>query len=248
MTVHTIDEVIEQLDFVIARSILEKSRLGFFAVLYRGVTIKVKEGINAGHFDDGPRMEQFDVVFANRYLEALERYCGQDKPSESWLAAFHAAKAWRLLILQHLLLGINAHINVDLGVAAAQTCPGEKLPALKEDFNKINDILSELLDVVQDKIAKASPLMGLLDRIGGRSDEAIIKFSMERARDAAWHAAEKLAPLSRQQQVLEIAELDRRIVSMARRVRNPGKFLTIATMLIKLAEDKNVPRIISALS
>ena len=41
----TIDEVILQLDDIIARSIREQSRLGYFAALYRKVTIKVKEGI-----------------------------------------------------------------------------------------------------------------------------------------------------------------------------------------------------------
>ena len=74
MPARTIDEVIEHLDDVIALARSEKSRLGYFAVLYRNVTIKVKEGILAGSFEDGARMERLDVAFANRYLDALKRY------------------------------------------------------------------------------------------------------------------------------------------------------------------------------
>jgi hypothetical protein len=43
MPAHTIDEVIAQLDEIMARSRRENSRLGFFAALYRQVTIMVKD-------------------------------------------------------------------------------------------------------------------------------------------------------------------------------------------------------------
>ena len=118
-----IDQVIAQLGDVIDRSLRERSRLGFFAALYRKVTIKVKEGIAAGRFDDGPRMERLDVTFANRYLEALARFRNGQPPTPCWLLSFETAATWAPIILQHLLLGMNAHINFDLGIAAATTCP-----------------------------------------------------------------------------------------------------------------------------
>jgi hypothetical protein len=58
----TIDEVIQQLDEIIVRSIRERSRLGFFAALYHTVTLKVREGIAAGQFEDGPRMERLPLT------------------------------------------------------------------------------------------------------------------------------------------------------------------------------------------
>ena len=48
MTPQTIDEVLTELDQIIHRARNEWDRLGFFATLYRNVTIKVKEGIAAG--------------------------------------------------------------------------------------------------------------------------------------------------------------------------------------------------------
>ena len=70
----TIDDVIQQLDDIIDWSQSHKSRLGYFAALYRKVTLKVKEGIADGYFGDGQRMERLDVTFAGRYLDAFEQY------------------------------------------------------------------------------------------------------------------------------------------------------------------------------
>jgi hypothetical protein len=53
----TIDEVVERLTAIIERSLSERSRLGYFAALYRKVTVTVQEGIKDGLFDDGDRME-----------------------------------------------------------------------------------------------------------------------------------------------------------------------------------------------
>ena len=199
MSAKTIDEVIEQLDAIIEDTRREGSRLGFFAALYRRVTVEVRKGIAAGRFENGPRMERFDVTFANRYLGALDCFYQGQQPSRCWMVVFQAATSRRLLVLQHLLLGMTAHINLDLGIAAARTCPGEELPALKRDFDEINNILSELVDEMQDRIGTVSPWLGFLDRVGGRTDETIVDFSMGKARDAAWRFAERLAPLAREQ-------------------------------------------------
>lgn len=67
----TIDEVIQLLQEIIQQSITEKSTKGYFAVLYLKVTQKVKEGIQNGTFENGPRMEKLDVIFANRYIKRI---------------------------------------------------------------------------------------------------------------------------------------------------------------------------------
>ena len=51
MPPQTIDEVLTELDQIIHRARNEQDRLGFFATLYRNVTIKIKEGIAAGLFE-----------------------------------------------------------------------------------------------------------------------------------------------------------------------------------------------------
>jgi hypothetical protein len=244
----TISEVISLLDEIIAYSKKENSRLGFFASLYRLVTIEVKNGIENGRFEDGARMERLDVVFANRYLEALDQYRRDEQPSHCWRIAFETARQWRPLVLQHLLLGINAHINLDLGIAAAQICPGDKLPGLKKDFYEINKILSQLLDIVQERIGEVSPLMKHLDRLGGKTDEAIFNFSIEKARDAAWKTAERFAPLALDRQNREIMKLDQFLTALARLIRNPGLLLRAGAFIIRIVESNDIPRIIDVLN
>jgi hypothetical protein len=66
----TIDEVIARLDDIIADCKQRQSRIGYFAALYRRMTVEVQTGIAQKNFEDGNRMEQLDVIFANRYLQA----------------------------------------------------------------------------------------------------------------------------------------------------------------------------------
>lgn len=62
MHAQTIDEVIDQLDRIIKECLADDSKLAFFPILYRKVTIAVKEGIERKDFDDNERMEKLDVV------------------------------------------------------------------------------------------------------------------------------------------------------------------------------------------
>src|SRR5215472_18545035 len=195
MPVQTIDDVIHALDGIIDRAWNEKSRLGYFAGLYRRVTQAVKEGIAQGKFDNGPLMERLDVNFASRYLDALQQFRSGQPPTRCWLVAFQAVSRWQPLVVQHLLAGINAHINLDLGIAAAVTAPGTQLPALQADFDQINQVLAGLVSTVEKEIAAVSPLLGLLETLSLKTDSAIIDFSLDEARKFAWDHALKMAPM-----------------------------------------------------
>ena len=68
----TITDVLETLDAIIADTMEEGGRVGYFAAIYRKMTAKVAEGMSeARFFDDGERMERLDVVFADRYLAGV---------------------------------------------------------------------------------------------------------------------------------------------------------------------------------
>ncbi|HEX8141908.1 MAG TPA: DUF5995 family protein [Pyrinomonadaceae bacterium] len=249
MPAHSIDEVIVQLDEIIARARLDESRLGFFAVLYRNVTMKVKEGIKAGFFEDGPRMERLDVAFANRYLSAMESYRLGQQPSKCWLVSFEAASAWPPLIVQHLLLGMNAHINFDLGIAAAETCPGEELPSLQTDFNRINLVLGSMVLKVKENIDQLSPWIKLIDSIDPITEDKIINFSLDKARQSAWLVATMLAPLSPAEQSAKLQILDSAVAAFGRLLRQPkGWLIKLALLVIRLRESNDIRRIIDVLS
>ena len=243
----TINQVIDQLTEIIQWSHKTKSRLGYFAALYRKVTIKVKEGIEENFFDDGERMERLDVIFANRYLAAVEAFRNNDQPTNCWIYSFQVAKQRWPIVLQHLLLGMNAHINLDLGIAAARTVPSSELPSLHNDFNKINEILTELVGDVQNDLAQIWPILRFMNRYLGNIETAIINFSMSKARDNAWSVAERLSPLTENEQKDEIAKLDTEVTAFARVIRHPGIIGSGVSKLIRLGERGSIPKKIDIL-
>ena len=243
----TIDEVIDRLDGIIAACILAHNRLGYFAVLYREVTLRVREGIANGRFENGPRMERLDVVFANRYFAALDSYLRGEACAQCWSVAFHAAHRRPPIIFQHLLLGMNAHINLDLAVAAIQTVPREDLAGLKRDFFEITVLLDELIDEIQGRIERVSPWIAILDRVGGRTDEQICAFAIAEARQLAWREAEQLARLTPEELEREIASHDRVVATLGHGIRSPGPLINLGLRLIRVRETRPVPKIIAAL-
>lgn len=248
MPVQEIDEVIVALDAVVDRSLATRSRVGFFGAMYRQVTLAVKRGIDEGRFEDGPRMSRFDAAFAERYLESLERWNTKTRPPKSWKIAFEATERDDRVVVQHLLLGINAHINLDLGIAAARVAPGESIFDLQTDFDRINDILVDVLHDMQNVLDDLSPLMKILDDVGGRTDEEIVNFNVREAREEAWNHAVVLARQEPAEVERTIQVLDRKVALLGRILNDPGPLLRPALQLIRLTESDDVVRIIEALN
>jgi Family of unknown function (DUF5995) len=193
MPMITIDGVLSAMDTIIERAWDQNSRIGYFAALYRRVTRAVRDGVNNGSFQNGPLMERLDVVFASRYLDALAAYQAGNQPTRSWKLAFDACNDDGRLILQHLLAGMNAHINLDLGIASAQVSPGDQLPQLKADFDQINDVLAAQVGAVESEMGVVSPLIKNLSIVGLSGETTLINFNIGLARKTAWFTAERLA-------------------------------------------------------
>lgn len=240
----SIDGVIERLDAIIRDCVARGDRLGYFAALYGRVTRAVRDGIARGEFDDGPRMERLDVVFAGRYLAAYDAFRAGEMPSRAWLRAFEAAGEARLIVLQHLLAGMNAHINLDLGVAAARVCPGAELAGLRGDFDRINDVLASLTPVVEAEVDSLSPDVAALARLAPRLELRLVGFAMDDAREAAWKFAAELAPLDPQAQVPRMARRDAEAAALADAVLHDG----LVVRAIRARECADVAQCVEALA
>ena len=245
---NTITEVIHQLDRIIDWAITDSNRIGYFACLYRKVTLAVQEGIQDDLFDDGPRMERLDVIFANRFLEAFRQHQHLENCSGSWLLAFEQARVWRPLVLQHLMLGMNAHINLDLGVAAAETMRGKEIQIIKNDFYRINDLLLDLIDEVQDQLATIFPLLRRIDVIG-RFDEILAGAGIDIARRQAWEIAQAFAAHPEANWESKIDELDQKILKTGHRILQPsnGLLIRLGLFVVRLGEYHTVGKKISLL-
>jgi hypothetical protein len=243
----TIDDVIAALDVVIAHARADHSRLGFFAVMYRNVTVRVKQAIAAGRFEDGPRMERLDVVFAARYLDALAAWRAQRPVSLAWKLAFDAAERRRPIILQHLLLGVNAHINLDLGLAVVAMSTPESLASLQRDYQEITALLLDMIDAMQQRLNRVSPWLRLLDVVGHRTDRVLCGFGIDAARKLAWDSAVDLmrcdsASRTEQQQALDVV-----VTGLGLPIANPALLATLALTLVGLREESKVDRVMDAL-
>ncbi|MBK8556872.1 MAG: hypothetical protein IPL65_14340 [Lewinellaceae bacterium] len=244
----TIDEVLAALDAIIAESVEQGNFQFVFAYVYRRTTAEIKKAVNEGKFQDNARMEAFDVSFANRYLEALQQFKTGAPLSKSWETAFLASNS-PLLVIQHIMLGMNAHINLDLGVAAGLFAPGNQITGLKSDFMAVNTILKSLVNEMQDGLSSVSPLFFLLDWSGHNDDEAVIGFSIEKARDFAWNLAVTLAPLDAAAQAEKIAEVDALVAQLGDvLVHPPGRVLQGLLRLVGYFESKDARKILNGLA
>ena len=237
---NSIDEVIAVLEDIIIESKNNNDPLGYFAVLYQKVTIKVKEGIENNFFDDGPRMEKLDVVFANRYLEAYYSYQNNEAITASWKKTFELSTHYWPIVLQHLLMGMNAHINLDLGIAAAEISRNKKIDDLENDFNKINKILSSLVNDVQEDLAKIWPMLRIILKMTRKVDDFLVDFSMKLARDGAWKFAKNIADKPSSELSLLIETRDTKIARKAGIRTSPGIIVNVLLGIIRLGERGSV--------
>jgi hypothetical protein len=243
----TIAEVISQLDDIIEWSISNKSRIGYFATLYRRMTVAVQQGIINNIFQDGKRMEQLDVDFANRFFFAWNAYSNKQPCSSAWTLAFDACDNSGLIVLQHLILGINTHINLDLCIASSECCPGDKIYDLESDFNKINEVIATQSQLVQDTLCKIWFPLKVLNDIGNKQEKAVLNFSIETARSCSWANAIVLAHIDGQMKNQQISIIDNTVVDLGKKIINPGFWMNLILKPVLLMESKDVSKIIGLL-
>lgn len=249
MRANTIEEAISIMDDIVYHSVYYGDRFGFFTSLYRATTIVVKEHCDRGDFfEDNDRLRYLDVIFANRYFEAYEAYKNKGKPTQAWKVAFDSTKRNDILILQQLLVGMNAHISLDLGIATAEVSDGKISESLRRDFFRLNNLLAGMVDLVQDEIGVVSPLLKYLDWLFLRFDEAFISYGITVARDNALNFAEELVTLPKNQWEYAIARRDQSVADISRVLGSTKWFLRPAIWLVSLAENDDPRKITEALS
>lgn len=244
-----IDEVINDLISLIDWAATQPSRVGYFASLYLRVTKSIRSQIGTGYFDNDSRMESLDVTFASRYLNAIQQFRTHDPALPSaWAVALHATEFNHLIIVQHLLLSMNPHINIDLAISADQTSPGTSIDSLSGDFDKINAILASVVPDVISELGALSPYLHLISDLSEDGETSIIDFSLDHARDDSWTLAQKLAIVSTSVQRETLANLDATTAARGKSIVSPGLVASAVVDIIAAAEVKNIVQIIQALN
>jgi hypothetical protein len=211
--------------------------------MYRSVTDSVRAAIgHGGLFSDEDRLQHLTVTFAGLYLDAEQAWrCGGEVP-RCWRLAFETAEgSGRRMILEDLLLGMNAHINYDLGIATHQVA-GERLPEVYGDFLLVNEILFAKLDGLQGRLGEVSPRLALLDRFGGTWDESVMRMSIRTARDLAWRFADRLAEAA--DPANEMVERDRQTAAVGRLIARRWSPVHLLGTFVASAETDDLDAVV----
>lgn len=247
----TIEDVIFIMDEIIRNCRLRGSKLGYFTVLYRTTTYMVKKYCDqGGFFEDDDRMRALDVAFANIYFDSLfsELHYETNPPSASWKVSFEAVDDPNIVLLQHLLMGMNTHISLDLGVATAQISNGDLNDSLKHDFFLLNDVIARLIQVVLIEIGSVSRLMKVVNRMTAYVENYIVDHGIRFARWRAWKFAQELTVSPSNEWAEKIREHDLAVARINQKIAYPGVLASPALWLIRQQEKHQPHEIISGLS
>ncbi len=173
-------------------------RRAIFLGCYVLMTRNMLDAIDAGRFHDNEWVNRLLHRFADYYFAALDRF-EQDELSAppAWKLAFDATRDEEVMTLQHLLLGVNAHINFDLIFSLNDLLLPEWAAATPEqreqrhaDHELVNRIIGETVDAVQDQVVdKFSPWVKIFDKMLGPVDEWLTSHLISHWREDVWNAA-----------------------------------------------------------
>jgi uncharacterized protein DUF5995 len=215
---------------------------GYFPALYARVTARIGASIEAGIFADGPEIDRFATRFASHYVAAST---DQLRRPRCWHACWDVAADPRLLIVQHLLLGINAHVNYDLPRAVVEIADERgDLLAIRHDFDVVNDVLADTYaDVVKDLDRVSRWVNGAARLGGGRA----FNFSLRVARARAWQAAVRMYGLSADGRRDYADELDRLVAGLAYLITRPSPAVRPFLALARRLEEHDTTKVVTAM-
>lgn len=169
-----------------------------FLHCYLLMTRNMLDAIEAGQFHDARWTHALLERFADYYFDALDAYEQKGYAPAVWQLAYDATRRPQTAVLQHLLLGVNAHINYDLVLALVDMLHAEwrTLTDLQrrqryDDHCRVNAVIANVIDAVQDGVlVPLTPALGVVDRLLGPLDEWMTARLIARWRDEVWrHAA-----------------------------------------------------------
>lgn len=165
--------------------------LGCYALMTGNILIATKRH----RFEDDEWVLSLIHHFASYYFNALEAYEGPaGTPPVAWRITHDAARDPETMVLQNLLLGINAHVNYDLALAVTDLLDPEWTSLSSgvrksryHDYCQVNQIIADTVDSVQDRVVeKYAPLMEFVDILLGPIDEWFASQLINNWRDEVW--------------------------------------------------------------
>lgn len=178
----------------IASRLPPRDGVAAFNRMYLEVTQAVATCIQDGFFANSTFLDRLDIAFANHYLGAVARAEAGAEVPRCWRVLWQQRDAQDREPIQFAVAGMSAHINHDLVLALVETFVELGLTphdlALLGDYQRVNELLATLEN--QIRRSYEGSFMLRLERPFGRVEDCVDKWSISRARAAAWHDARGL--------------------------------------------------------
>lgn len=218
-----LEDVKGRIHQILTHCVEVESPLSYFAALYSIVAQKIEAAIDNKIFDNNERLAQMDIRFVNYYIDAMNcAFSGQ--PAEPhWQLVIDASKNKQYLLIQHLLIAMNAHINYDLANAVRDTIEAEKTLGFKGDFMKVNAILFSLLDDVQLSVSHIFHPLNWYLKFGMAFDDKFISAIMGHMRNDAFSFTCILALADEKQKTIENQERQQQVVALSKKILTRGE-------------------------
>ena len=104
------------------------------------------------------------------------------------------------------------------------------------------------MDDIQNCLEQVWFPMRLLDRVANKQERAILNFSIDVARKAAWSNAVFLATSNAAEQQNYIHQMDTMVKLLAQKIQSPGCFISLLLKAIRAAEYGDVRRTIQLIN
>lgn len=196
-----------------------------FLECYTLMTANMLRAIDGGRFNDEVWAKELLLRFADYYFIALDAYGCTDKDCVTvWTYAHDCSCEKDLHVLQHLLLGINAHINYDLVLSLVDLLEPEWAQLSEEEREKryadhclVNEVIAATIDTVQEEVVERhDPRMDIIDRLFGRLDERLLSALINRWRQGVWDNAMRFLETPSDQRELLRLELEQDVMKKAK--------------------------------
>lgn len=135
---------------------------------------------------------------------------------------------------------MNAHISLDLGIAAAET-ETQNLSSLKNDFDQINDILDSLIDEIEAELREILHPLVAFDKFTRNAYWRVAHVSIVKARADAWNIAEAYSqlPTDVERQAF-IQARDQYVMKIGNHVLQPPLLVKLTAGKLRIFEQGNI--------
>ncbi len=192
-----VDALVARMREVLASLQAARDPARFFLGTYLRTTVAVGAAIDDGRFEDPAWVTDWDVDFAELYLDALAAHRRDPAaPARPWRLAFGARRD--LAPEAHVLLGMNAHINFDLPQSLVRVIPPADFddPAVRasrrRDHERIDGVLASRIAAEDAELHRAGGRRSPLDRLLSPANRTASQVFLRESRRKVWANAGRL--------------------------------------------------------